>query len=225
MIEQNDIEFEEPTPERLEAIQHACNIFADVCRMAPHSAPQTEDDMSELTNEIVRRNLELTDSVSYTVAWHAVRNRREDTARREADLEAREETRQRQIEEYKTPANRADTIRELRAGHTASSPAGFVPTREYTDAEMSAMSADDYRRLVLGNVSIDDRQMRTNGLTVKQERDRLILADRIVNRAGVRKVKSIKFSQEELRAQEERARTVAQDKAERRQLEENWRKK
>jgi hypothetical protein len=90
---------------------------------------------------------------------------------------------------------------------------------------MSAMSADDYRRLVLGNVSIDDRQMRTNGPTVKQERDRLILADRIVNRAGVRKVKSIKFSQEELRAQEERARIVAQDKAERRQLEENWRKK
>jgi hypothetical protein len=93
MIEQNDIEFEEPTPERLEAIQHACNIFADVCRMAPHSAPQTEDDMSDLTNEIVRRNLELTDSVSYTVAWHAVRNRRADTARREAEAEAREETR------------------------------------------------------------------------------------------------------------------------------------
>jgi hypothetical protein len=67
--------------------------------------------------------------------------------------------------------------------------------------------------------------MRSNAPTVKEELNRLILAGKIDNRAGIRRTKAIRFSQEELRAQEERERILAQDKAERRTLEENWRKK
>ncbi|MGC2197483.1 MAG: hypothetical protein WA628_22610, partial [Terriglobales bacterium] len=227
MIEENDIEMEEPNPERLDAIQHASQIFADVSKFNLETAPRDDNDTADITNEILRRNLDLTDSVSYTVAWHAVRKQREEATRRESEFEAQQQARQREIEDYKRPSSedRPGLLEENRLRQQAPASKQFVPAREYTDAEISAMSSDQYRRLVLGGISIADRQGHGNGKTVKEERNALILADKIINRAGVRKTKSIKLSQEELKAREERARTLAADQAERRRLEENWRKK
>jgi hypothetical protein len=220
-----EIEDEEPNPERIQAIQNACQIFADVCRCNPETAPQSDDDMSEIIEGILRRNGDLADSLAYTIEWRAIREKRREAARSETEREARDEDRRQTIADYKLPSNRAETIRELRAGHTAPSPAGFVPTREYTDAEMSAMSSDDYRRLVLGHLSIADRQGRGDGRTVREERNSLILADKVLNRAGISKTRSIKVSPEELAAREQRARAIAADRAERRKLEQEWRNK
>jgi hypothetical protein len=216
----------EENPERIEAIQHACNIFADVCRMTPHSAPQNEDDMADLTNEIVRRNLELTDSVSYTVAWHAVRNRREDAARREAEAEAREEARQRDIDDFKRPSaeDRSALLVEMRSRQVQKPTSTPVDLSHLTQEEFDGLPDTELRR-ALGGTSTRDRQMRTNARTVKEERNELILAGKILNRAGISKPKTVKFSPEELSAQEQRSRAIERDKAERRKLEQAWRKK
>lgn len=224
MIEEVHIE-DEPNEERIEAIQRACSIFLDVCRMHPETAPRGEEDIDHVVNEILRQDRDLSDSVNYTLAWRAVRGRREEAARREAEAEAREQTRRQEIEDYKRPSNRAETMSELRAGHTSASPAPFVPAREYSQEEIDHMSADNYRRLVLGHVSIADRQGRGTGRSVQEERNSLILADKIMNRAGVRKTRSIKVSQEEVAAREQRAGAIAADQAERRRLEEQRRQK
>jgi len=224
MFEDDEI-IDEPNPERLEAIHRAGRIFIDVCQMNPEAPQPTEEDVIQIINGILRRNGDLTDSLQYTIEWRAILGRREEASRQEAEAEAREEARRQAIADYKLPANRAETMSELRAGRTSASPAEFVPAREFTEAEKSAMSADTFRRDVLGHTSIEDRQTRSNAPTVKEELTRLILAGKIDNRAGVRKVWSLKFSQEELAAQEKRAREIAADKAERRKLEQEWRNK
>lgn len=174
----------------------------------------------------MRRNLDLTDSVSYTVAWHAVRKHREETARRETEREAREQTRQRQIEEFKRPS--ADDLPALRGEMKSRQPqsrqSAPVDLSHLSQAEFDAMPDAELRRM-LGAVRVEDRQTRTNARTVKEERNALILADRVINRAGVRKVKSIKFAPEELAAREQRERLIAADKAERHKLEEERRRK
>jgi len=39
MIEADEIGQEQPNEERIQAIQHACQIFADISRFNPESAP------------------------------------------------------------------------------------------------------------------------------------------------------------------------------------------
>ncbi len=93
-----------------------------------------------------------------------------------------------------------------------------------SQAEFDAIPDAELRRM-LGTVRVEDRQGRGDGRTVKEVRDGLILAGKIDNRAGIRRTKAIRFAQEELRAQEERARAIAKDQAERRKLEQEWRNK
>jgi hypothetical protein len=216
----------EINPERLEAIQHACNIFADVSRFNPESAPRDENDTADITNEILRRNLDLADSVSYSVAWHAVRKRRDEAARREAELEAQHEARRQEIEDYKRPSSedRSAVLAEMKSRQHQPPQSAPVDLSHLSQAEFDSIPDAELRRM-LGSVRVEDRQGRGNGRTVKEERNALILADKVVNRAGVRKVKSIKVSPEELAAREERARAIAADQAERRRLEEQRRQK
>jgi hypothetical protein len=223
MIEETDIPID---PERLEAIQHACNIFADVSRFNPESAPRDENDTADITNEILRRNLDLADSVSYTVAWHAVRKNREEAARRETELEAQHETRRQEIEDYKRPSSedRSAVLAEMKSRQHQPLQSAPVDLSHLSQAEFDSIPDVELRRM-LGAVRVEDRQGRGNGRTVKEERNALILADKVVNRAGVRKVKSIKVSPEELAAREERAQAIAADQAERRRLEQERRKK
>ncbi len=226
MIEENDIQIEDdPNPERLDAIRHACQIFADVARYNPESAPRDENDMDEIVNGILSRNGDLTDSLAYTIEWRAIREKREEATRREAEQDAQQHARTNEIAEFKRPASRSDAIRGLRAEPTGPSPAEFVPRREYTEEEMENMSSDAYRRLVLGHVSIDDRQGRGNDGTVREQLNALILADKVLNRAVISKTRSIRVSPEELAAREQRARVIAADQAERRRLEQERRKK
>jgi ribosomal protein L12E/L44/L45/RPP1/RPP2 len=160
MIEENEqIGDEEPNPERVEAIQHACQIFVDVSRFSPQLAPRDENDLDEIVNGIVSRNGDLTDALAYTLEWRAIRERRQEAARQEVELAAKEEAHQQELADYKRPSSHdlpaLQAEMRLRQPPT---PKQFVSAHEYTDAEMSAMSSDEYRRLVLGGVSIDDRQ-------------------------------------------------------------------
>jgi hypothetical protein len=225
MIEEIHVE-NEPNPERIEAIQNACSIFLDVCRMNPETAPRGEEDIDEVVNEILRQNRDLSDSINYTLAWREVRGRREEAARLEAECKAREEARQREIDEFKRPS--ADDLPGLRGEMQFRQPQARqtapVDLSHLSQAEFDSISDAELRRM-LGSVRVEDRQGRGNGLTVRQEREALILADRVINRAGVRKVKSIKVSPEELAAREQRARAIAADQAERRRLEEQRREK
>jgi hypothetical protein len=228
MNEQDEIDQYDPydpqIQDNIRAAQKAVSIFYDVCRMHPDSAPRDED-LDDIMNELYAKNGDIYDSVAWQLAWQRVRAQRQETERRETERDAQQQARTKEIEEFKAPASRAEAMRDLRAGHTAPSPAEFVPTREYSEEEIDNMSSDAYRRLVLGHVSIDDRQGRGTGRTVREERNALILADKVLNRAGISKTRSIKVSPEELAAREQRDRAIAQDKAERRRLEEQWRKK
>jgi hypothetical protein len=159
MIEDNQIQIEdeEPNPERVEAIQHACQIFVDVSRFSP-LAPRDENDLDEIVNGIVRRNGDLTDSLAYTLEWRAIRERRQEAARKEAELAAKEEAHQHELAEYKRPSSHDLPALQAEMRSRLLAPRHPVPPREYTDAQMSAMSGDEYRRLVLGDISIADRQ-------------------------------------------------------------------
>jgi len=228
MIDENEMPIEdEPNPERLEAIQHACQIFADVSRFNPESAPRDDNDMDDIINQILRENRDLADSLSYTLAWRSVREKRQETARREAELEEQQKARQREIDDFKRPASedRSALLAEMHSRQPQTRQSEPVDLSHLSQAEFDAMPDAELRRMLGGGVRVEDRQTRTNARTVKEIRDGLILAGKIDNRAGVRQVRSIKFSQEELRAQEERARAIAHDKAERRRLEEQWRKR
>jgi ribosomal protein L12E/L44/L45/RPP1/RPP2 len=225
MIEEIHVE-DEPNEERIKAIQRACSIFLDVARYNPESAPRGEQDIDEIVNEILRRNLDLADPVSYSIAWHAILEARRETTQREAEREAREEAHQREIDEFKRPS--ADDLPALRDEMKSRQPQSPSPApadlSHLSQAEFDAIPDVELRRM-FGAVRVEDRQGRGNGRTVKEERNALILADKVVNRAGVRRTKTIRFSQEELQAQEERARAIAKDKAERHRLEQEWRKK
>jgi hypothetical protein len=225
MTELEEFEFEEPNPERIEAIRRACSIFADVCRMSPDAAPLNDEDMSEIVNELLTKNRDLTDSVNYTIAWRDIRAKRREAARLEDEHFAKIEDRQRQRDDYLAPSNRTETVKELRSGIVEQSSEQFTPAREYTPKEIDNMSSDDYARLVLGRKNVADRQEHVNRLPFKEARNELILAGKILNRAGISKPKSVKFSNEELSAQEQRSRAIERDKAERRKLEQDWRKK
>jgi hypothetical protein len=225
MTELEEFEFEEPNPERIEAIQRACSIFADVCRMSPDAAPLNDEDMSEIINELLTKDRDLTDSVNYTIAWRDIRAKRREAARLEDEHFANIEDRQRQRADYLAPSNRTETAEQLRAGIVSQSAAQFTPAREYSDAEIEEMSSEQYARLVLGRNSVEDRQEHSTRLSFKEARNELILAGKIINRAGVSKPRTVKFSPEELAAQEQRARAIAQGNAERRKLEQDWRKK
>jgi hypothetical protein len=221
-IEENPIE---ENPERIEAVRHAVNIFAQVTQMNPATAPRDDNDYDEIIEEIIRQDRDLADSVSYTVAWRAVREKRQEAARLEDEHFAKIEDRQRQRDDYLAPSNRVETMNELRSGIVEQSAAHFTPAREYTAEEIDNMSSDDYARLVLGRKNVADRQEHVNRLSFKEARNELILAGKILNRAGISKPKSVKFSPEELSAQEQRARAIERDKSERRKLENEWRRK
>ena len=228
MTETNDVEIEdeEPNPERLEAIRNACQVFADVSRFNPESAPRNEDDMSEIIEGLLKRNRDLADSLEYTIEWRAIREKRQEFARRESEREKQEQARQEEIDDFKRPASedRSALLAEMKSRQPRSRPLVPVDLTHLSQAEFDSIPDAELRRM-LGAVRVEDRQGPGSGRTVKDERNALIREGKVLNRAGVRQVRSIKFSQEELRAQEERARVVAQDKAERRRLEEQWRKK
>ena len=97
-----EIEDDEPNPERVEAIQRACQIFTDVCRWSPNG-PRDENDMDEIVNTILRQKGDLTDSLQYTLAWRRIREERQEAARQEAAFSAREEAHLQEVEDYKRP--------------------------------------------------------------------------------------------------------------------------
>src|SRR5579864_7837073 len=148
MFEDEIYEDAEVNPQRIEAIRRACTIFADVCRMSPDAAPLNDEDMSEIINELLTKDRDLTDSVNYTIAWRDIRAKRREAARLEDEHFAKIEDRHRQRADYLAPSNRVETVNELRSGIVEQSAAQFTPAREYTDAEIEAMSSEQYARLV-----------------------------------------------------------------------------
>lgn len=153
-VDLNDPELQE----NIEAARQAFTTFTQVARMAGLSP--REEDVDDILTELYAKDGDIYDSLAWNFAWQRVRNQRKESARLDAELEAQEQARHREREDYLAPSNRAETLRDLQPGQ-APSPAGFVPAREYTDAEMSAMSSDDYRRLVLGSFTTEDRQGNT----------------------------------------------------------------
>jgi hypothetical protein len=154
---ENEIDLDDPEiQENIEAARPAFTTFTQVARMA--GIFPREEDVLDIQNELYAKNGDIYDPVEWNFAWQRVRNQRKESARLDAELAAQEQARQRKREDYLAPSNRADTLRDLQPGQTAPSPEGFVPAREYTEAEMLAMSSDEYRRLVLGSFTTEDRQ-------------------------------------------------------------------
>lgn len=160
MIEPDEIDQNDPqVQENIRAVQHAVAIFMDVARWSPPEWIPREDDKDDIVNELYAKDGDIYDPVDWGLAWRRVRARRKEAALREAELSAKEEARHQEIEDFKRPSSH--DLPALQAEmRSRSTPAPWLasPPREYTDAEMSAMSGDEYRRLVLGGVSIDDRQ-------------------------------------------------------------------
>jgi hypothetical protein len=177
-------------------------------------------------DEIPHRNGDLTDSLAYTIEWRAIRERREAAARREAELETQEQGRRNEIKDFKRPStdDRSALLAEMRSRQPQPRSSAPVDLSHLSQAEFDAMPDAELRR-VLGAVRVEDRQGRGTRRTVREEREALILADKVLNRAGVRKVKSLKVAPEELAAREQRERVIAQDKAERHRLEQERRNK
>jgi len=223
----DQFEDEEINPERIEAMQQACNIFAQVSRMVPQLAPRDENDMDEIVNGILGRNGDLTDSMSYTLEWRAIREKRQEASQREAELEAREQAHKNEVANYKRPS--AHDLPALQADMKSRQPQ--AQPRPVPD-DLSHLTAEEFdntpdselRRRMGADTRVEDRQTRFSRLSAAETLSALILEGK-TNRAGIRKVRSIKLSDEELMAREERSRILEQDKAERRKLEQAWRKK
>lgn len=221
-IDQNDPQIQD----NIRAAQNAVAIFCDVCRMHPESAPR-EEDLEDILNELYAKDGDIYDSVAWQLAWQRVRAQRRETARREVEREAQEQARRQEIEDYKRPSS-DDLLAlrgEMKSRQPRICPAVPVDLSHLSQDEFDATPDAELRRMLGADVRIEDRQSRGTGATVTEDLNALILAGKVINRAGVRKVKSIKFSQEELKAQEERARILAQGKAERRRLEQERRKR
>jgi len=131
---------------------------------------------------------------------------RDEAEQRAREAAEREAQRQAEREEYLRPADRGELARQLQQNQAT--PSGYThPVREYTDAEIDAMSSDDMRRLgiVACPLRVEERQG-NSGTVLRPER------------TGERRDRKIKFSQEELAAQEYRKRVIAQDQSERRKV-------
>ena len=85
--------------------------------------------------------------------------------------------------------------------------------RQWTDAELDAMSSEDMVRhgLVSRNIRTDERQG-SSGVEYRPER------------AGTRKVRTVKFSDEQLQAEAYRRRVLEADKADRKRVTQDLRK-
>jgi hypothetical protein len=160
MIEQDEIDRNDPEiQENIRAVQHAVSIFMDVARWSPSEWRPREEDKDDIVNELYAKDGDIYDPVAWTLAWQRVRTRRKEAALREAKLIAKEEARRQEIEDFKRPSSHdLPALQAEMRSRLTPAPRQAGPPREYTDTEMSAMSGDEYRRLVLGGVSIDDRQ-------------------------------------------------------------------
>jgi hypothetical protein len=103
-----------------------------------------------------------------------------------------------------------EEIRQERKQVSASQPARlpFRPRKQFTDEEIERMDSATYAREVLGQEPPSDRleQGTTTTTYLKPER------------AGTRRVRTIKFSPEELAARDSREQAIAADKDERKRL-------
>jgi hypothetical protein len=103
-----------------------------------------------------------------------------------------------------------EEIRQERKQVSASQPARlpFRPRKQFTDEEIEAMDSKTFAREVLGQEPPSDRQEQgtTQTTFLKPER------------AGTRRVRTIKFSAEELAARDSREQVIAADKDERKRL-------
>ena len=147
LIEQELIEQDE----LIEAARGAFRLFAEIATMAGNR-PE-ESDVTEIADEIEDRGLDPTDSLSYTLAWRGVRARRQEQEERRARYSHYKQ-------EYLSPSDeaRSEVIAEFREHRVPASKTPFTPEREYSAEELDQMSADEYRRKVLGEFRPVDRQ-------------------------------------------------------------------
>jgi len=226
-LNEEQVDLNDPeVQENIEAAREAFATFARVAQMA-NISPR-EEDVNDILNELYAKNGDIYDPVDWNFAWQRERGRRKEAERREAELVAKEEARRQEIELYKRPSSEdlPGLLEKNRQRLPQAQPRPAPDDLSHLSAEeFDNLPDDELRRRLGADVRVEDRQTRTSGLSATEIRNNMILAGAIVNQAGIRKVKSVKLSQEELTAREERARIIAQDKAERRKLEQAWRKK
>jgi len=197
----------EITDDDIEQMRAACWMFLGIAR----DVPRTTEIIESLVNEVIDLKMNVWDNMSYNFAWQSLQRKEQaqkELERQAAEERAREAEREAQRkadrEDYMRPADRGELARQLQQNHLTQN-APVPPTHQFTDAELDAMSSEDYRRLVLRDIRVGDRQG-TDGQVFRPER------------TGERRERKIKFSPEELAAQECRKQEIAKDVAERRKV-------
>lgn len=226
------------TPEENQNIRNAMDSFVSVTKQL--NPDFNEDALQAVIEKVDAAKRPADDSMSYTFANNEMR--REARKQFEAEITARDQQtrsieREAQLkaerEEYLRPSDRSEVARQPNQ-NLPDQPASPAPTREYTDAELDAMSSDDMVRL--GIVSrghrIEDRQgssghvfrpetspQRTN--EYRRRKDLMKPIAEIMGGSKGPRQRKHKFSAEELAAQEYRAQVIAQDQADRRKVKED----
>jgi len=206
------------TPEECQNIRAAMDQFLSVTKQLDPDFPDTA--LQTVIERVDASGRPADDPMSYTFANNELRREArkqlEDAIKareRESQSVAREVQRQADREEYLRPSDRPEVARELQQNQPELGTSTRGPDREYTNAEIEAMSADEMVRCGIVNrpLRIDQRQG-SSGVVLRPER------------AGERRERKIKFSSEELESQEYRKRVIANDQAERRKMNEDRRR-
>ena len=220
------------TPDEQQRIVEAEDTFARVQSMT--GPPPTAEEMQTLREAVDAGGRAADDSMSYRFAHLEInRKARERDAAEAAEQRAREadaraaERVQAERKEYLQPANRAEVARQFQENQPIPGTDTRRPNREFTDAELDAMSGDDMVRLGLVHrptVGVEDRQGAT-GIVLRSERTgerrRKINLTAGASSPVLRSEQArrkIKVSAEELASREYRAGIIASDQADRRKV-------
>ena len=224
------------TPDDQRRIGEAEDTFASVQAMT--GPPPTAEEMQTLREAVDAGGMAADDSMSYRFAHLEInRKARERDAAEAAEQRAREadaraaERVQAERKEYLQPANRAEVARQFQQNQPIPGTDTRPPLRDYTDAELDAMSSDDMIRLGLINrppTRVEDRQGAT-GIVLRTERtgsrrapgiklsgEELGGSGPVLRSEQARR--KIKVSAEELASREYRAGIIASDQADRRKV-------
>jgi len=145
--------------ELLDIAQSAFQMFMD----ARPNIQMTTELAIELASRVTDSGWDQFKAGSYLRAWEAI----EAEKQRAVELDAQ---RQKDREDYFRPSSddRRALVEAFKSRQT--SPRNeFVPAREYSEAEQSRMSSSEFRRAILGVLTLEDKQG-SSGIVYKPER-------------------------------------------------------
>jgi hypothetical protein len=137
--------------ELIQAARQAFSTFVEIAGMV--NDQPCEEDVPDIVDEIYARGFDVGDSLSYSHAWHAVKDRRQQQEERRAQYN-------RSREEYLSPAveMREKAIEEFRQQQRPITKIPFIPDRQYSEEEIERMPSDEYRKKILGALRLEDIQ-------------------------------------------------------------------